>query len=111
MPYHIFQKLQDLPPSVYHAQNSAIFDDTTFEKYYFSVIEPWANSQEGSKVVIGNNLIKHFNTTIIDACNAADITFVSLPKEAIDVSYQYLTSIRMVTLLWQNKDGGVRGVE
>ena len=72
----------------------------------YSIIEPWANSLEGSKIIIGNNLIKHFNTTITDACSAADITFVSPPKEIIDVSFihklidSYLVGKQLFTYIY-----------
>lgn len=49
--------------TVYNQTKSGWFDAATFQDYFLKIVVPWARKLEGPKVVIGDNLSSHSNTT------------------------------------------------
>jgi len=64
--------------SVYDATKSGWFDSRCFEKWFSDVFLKSVRNQQGTKVVIADNLASHFSPSVIQASLDNDIRFVCL---------------------------------
>lgn len=71
------------PPNArYNRTESGWFDGATFEDWFFKVVLPYAKSQDGKKVMIGDNLSSHVSLAVVSACEDNNISFVLLPPNS-----------------------------
>ena len=66
----------------YDCSKSGWFDQRTFERWFFEIFLPYAQSLDGKKILIGDNLSSHFSIEVVQACDEYDIAFVSLLPNA-----------------------------
>ncbi|CAH2101609.1 unnamed protein product [Euphydryas editha] len=53
-----------------------------FDDWFKTIVLPWANSRDGVKLVIGDNLASHLCVETIQLCQNHNIRFAFLPKNA-----------------------------
>ncbi|PZC76450.1 hypothetical protein B5X24_HaOG204541 [Helicoverpa armigera] len=66
----------------YNRTKSGWFDMMCFDDWFKTIVLPWANSRDGVKLVIGDNLASHLSVETIQLCQNQNIRFVFLPKNA-----------------------------
>ena len=66
----------------YDYSKSGLFDQRTFERWFFDIFLPYAQSMDGKKILIAENLSSHFSIEVVQACAEYDIAFVSLLPNA-----------------------------
>ncbi|CAG5047276.1 unnamed protein product [Parnassius apollo] len=66
----------------YNRTKSGWFDMICFDDWFKSIVVPWANSLDGVKLMIGDNLASHLSVETIQICQSKNIRFVFLPKNA-----------------------------
>lgn len=77
----------------YNRSKSGWFDSGIFEDWFFRLLLPRVQKQDGKKLLIGDNLPSHLNGSILKACQENDILFVCLPPSSthltqpLDVAY------------------------
>lgn len=55
---------------------------TMFDDWFETIVLPWANTLNGTKLVIGDNLSSHLRVNTIKLCQENEINFVFLPRNA-----------------------------
>lgn len=58
------------------------FDRQVFEDWFISLMLPILKRQEGTKVVIGDNLSSHISLEVLHLCEENSIKFIPLPPTA-----------------------------
>ena len=66
----------------FNRTRSGWFDGYTFSDWFMTVFLPTAKKQNGTKVIIGDNLSSHLNEEIVTQCQANDIRFIFLPPNS-----------------------------
>ncbi len=64
--------------TVYDSSSSGWFDEALFKKWFFQVFIP----QDGTKVLVGDNLGFHFSIEVIEACEEHEISFCTFPPNS-----------------------------
>lgn len=98
----------------YNRTKNGWFDMATFEDWFFSCLLPKLKKQEGTKVLIGDNLSSHINAEVIKECDKYDIRFVCLPPHSshltqpLDVAYfaPMKSMWRKILTTWKESDYG-----
>lgn len=97
----------------YNSTKSGWFDEQTFHEWFCTVVLPWAESRQGTKMLIGDNLSSHFCPDVIKKCEEHDILFVCLPKNSTHLTQPLDVAVfapmkrvwRNILLEWKSKDG------
>lgn len=77
----------------YNRSSSGWFEGEIFEDFFFSLLLPRMKKQDGTKVMIGDNLSSHISVKVIEACEKNNIKFIPLLANAthliqpLDVAY------------------------
>lgn len=77
----------------YNRSKSGWFDSLTFEDWFEYLMLPLLKKQNGTKVLIGDNLSSHLSYRVLSLCHENDIKFICLPPHAthllqpLDVSF------------------------
>ena len=50
--------------------------------WFHDIALPYFKKKEGEKVLIGDNLISHINSSVIDSCKKHGIDFACLPPNS-----------------------------
>ena len=81
---HLYMELTRNGPkgARYNRTKSGWFDEATFEDWFFNMLLPHAQQQEGKKVLLGDNLSSHLSEAVVKACKENDIAFVCLLPNA-----------------------------
>ncbi|XP_063824521.1 uncharacterized protein LOC135074144 [Ostrinia nubilalis] len=66
----------------YNRTKSGWFDMVCFDDWFKYIVLPWANSLDGPKLIIGDNLASHLSVETIQICQSQNIRFVFLPTNA-----------------------------
>ncbi|XP_049876484.1 uncharacterized protein LOC126374068 [Pectinophora gossypiella] len=66
----------------YNRTKSGWFDMVCFDDWFKTIVLPWANSRDGIKLIIGDNLASHLSVETIQLCQTHNIRFVFLPTNA-----------------------------
>lgn len=66
----------------YNRSKSSRFDHQVFEDWFVSLMLPLLKKQQGTKVVIGDNLSSHISLEVLRICELNDIKFIALPSNA-----------------------------
>lgn len=66
----------------YNRTKSGWFDHQVFEDWIISLMLPILKRQEGTKVVIGDNLSSHISLEVLRLCEENSIKFIALPPNA-----------------------------
>lgn len=71
------------PPNArYNRTKSGWFDMVCFDDWFKTIVLPWANSREGPKVIIGDNLASHLSVEVVQLCRESNIKLVFLPPNS-----------------------------
>ncbi|XP_054259716.1 jerky protein homolog-like [Macrosteles quadrilineatus] len=97
----------------YNSTKSGWFDEETFHEWFTTIVLPWAESREGIKMLIGDNLSSHFCPDVIKKCEEYDIHFVCLPKNSTHLTQPLDVAVfapmkrvwRTVLLEWKSREG------
>lgn len=79
-------------------------DAQTFEDWFMLTFLPHAKRLNGQKILIGDNLAAHINTTVLKSCEDNQIAFICLPPNAthlcqpLDVAF-----FRPMKMAWRKK--------
>lgn len=93
---------KSLPRTKFHRSESGWFDEGTFKKFFDDILLPRLKKQDGTKVMIGDNLSSHFSSDVIEKCGKNKIKFICLPPNStdrtqpLDVSY-----FKLLTVAWR----------
>lgn len=66
----------------YNRTHHGWIDAPTFNDWFESTFLPHAKKLPGRKILLGDNLSSHFSDNVINMCEANNIAFVCLPKNA-----------------------------
>ncbi|XP_048481245.1 uncharacterized protein LOC119693967 [Plutella xylostella] len=66
----------------YNRTKSGWFDMMCFDDWFKTIVLPWADTRDGVKVIVGDNLASHLSIETIQLCQTHNIRFVFLPKNA-----------------------------
>ena len=72
---------------------SGWFDEGIFECFFNDMLLPRMKNQDGTKVMIGDNLLSHISELVIRSCQKHNIRFICLPSNSthmtqpLDVAY------------------------
>ena len=99
------------PGTRYNRSKSGWFDKEIFEEWFSTTLMPWAESIDGDKVVIGDNVSSHFSPKVFELCREKGIRFVCLPPNStlllqpLDVAFfsPLKTSWRKILNSWKQK--------
>lgn len=71
------------PPGCrYNKSISGWFDTVSFDDWFHSLFIPAVKTQQGTKILIGDNLSIHFNLNVIEMCKRYFIKFICLPANS-----------------------------
>ena len=77
----------------YNRSVSGWFDETLFESWFNDILLPRLKKQDGTKVIIGDNLSSHLSESVIRQCRKHNIKFICLVPNSthltqpLDVAY------------------------
>lgn len=102
------------PGSRYNRTKHGWMDLATFEEWFSSHMLPILKKQEGTKIMIGDNLTSHLSLNVVRLCEENNICFVCLPPNSshltqpLDVAYFRPLKMkwRETLSLWKQSDSG-----
>nr|CAH7727746.1 unnamed protein product [Callosobruchus chinensis] len=98
----------------YNRTKQGWIDGATFEDWFSTHLLPVIKKQEGTKVVIGDNLSSHVSLSVLKLCEENDIKFICLPPNSshltqpLDLAYFRPLKIkwRQVLTEWKQSESG-----
>ncbi|KAG5873484.1 hypothetical protein JTB14_029161 [Gonioctena quinquepunctata] len=86
----------------YNRTKSGWFDSDLFEDWFFQIALPALRSNDGKKVIIGDNLGSHLSFKVIEACEENNLSFVFLPKNSTHLCQPLeLAVFRPIKISWR----------
>lgn len=104
------------PGTRYNRSKSGWFDSCIFEDWFEFLLLPMLKKQNGTKVLIGDNLSSHLNSRVLALCRDYDIKFIALPPHSthllqpLDVAFfrPMKGEWRSILTKWKETDEGRR---
>lgn len=91
------------PGTRYNRSMSGWFDSDLFEDWFEKIALPYLRRQDGTKVIIGDNLGSHLSYKVIKQCNENNISFVFLPKNSTHLCQPLDVAVfRTFKMHWKN---------
>nr|CAH7719079.1 unnamed protein product [Callosobruchus chinensis] len=98
----------------YNRTKQGWIDGATLEDWFSTHLLPVIKKQEGTKVVIGDNLSSHVSLSVLKLCEENDIKFICLPPNSshltqpLDLAYFRPLKIkwRQVLTEWKQSESG-----